>query len=80
MADQYRIRQTCFDCGSLLIRDEARPFTIHYKGLTATFPMPGFYCVNCGEGVHCGKDMEASDRALNLLKAQVENRPPSTEA
>ena len=63
-----------------MVRDEARPLTLNYKGLSVTFPMPGFYCVNCGEGVHNGKDMEASDRALNLLKAQVESRPPPTEA
>ena len=46
--------------------------TINYKGLSATFDMPGWYCV-CGEGVVTGKDMEVSDRHLNLLKAQVEH-------
>ena len=80
MISQTKIERTCFDCGHPLVRDEARPFTIHYKGSTATFPMPGFYCVNCGEGLHNGKDMEVSDCNLNLLKAQVENRSPPTKA
>ena len=73
MGDQNCMERTCPECGQLMVRDEARPFTIHYKGLSATFPMPGFYCVNCGEGVHTGKDMDVSDRNFNLLKAQAEN-------
>lgn len=56
-----------------MVRDEARPLTLNYKSLSVTFPMPGFYCVSCGEGIHSGKDMEVSDRNLNLLKAQAEN-------
>lgn len=73
MGDQNCTERTCPECGRLMVRDEMRPLTIRYKGLSATFPMPGFYCVSCGEGVHTGKDMEASDRHLNLLKAQAEN-------
>ena len=73
MDNQYCTERTCPECGHLMVRDEARPFTIHYKGLSATFPMPGFYCVHCEESVHNGKDMEVSDRNFNLLKAQAEN-------
>lgn len=76
----YTAERLCPDCGHSMVRDEARPFTINYKGLTAMFPMPGFYCVNCSESVHDGKDMEASDHYLNLLKAQAEDRPPTTQA
>ncbi len=46
--------------------------TINYKGLSATFDMPGAYC-ECGEGIVNSKDMGVSDRQLNLLKAQAEN-------
>ncbi len=46
--------------------------TITYKGKSATFEMPGWYC-DCGEGVVTAKDMDVSDRQLNLLKAQAEN-------
>ena len=67
------------DCGHSMVRDEARPFTIHYRGLTATSPMPGFYCVSCGESVHNGKDMGVADRNFNLLKAQAENLLLPTE-
>ncbi len=79
MGDQNCTERTCPECGQLMVRDEMRPLTIRYKGLSATFPMPGFYCVNCGEGVHTGKDMEVSDRNLNLLKAQAENLLSPTE-
>ena len=79
MSDQNCTERTCPECGHSMVRDEARPFTISYKGLSATFPMPGFYCVNCGEGVHNGKDMEVSDHNFNLLKAQAENLLSPTE-
>ena len=44
----------------------------NYKRLSTTFDMPGWYCIY-GEGVVTGKDMDVSDRHLNLLKAQAEN-------
>ena len=43
--------------------------TIHYRGLSATFEMPGAYCV-CGEGTVTAKDMDVSDWHLNALKAE----------
>ena len=79
MGDQNCTERTCPECGNSLVRDEVRPFTIQYKGLSATFPMPGFYCDRCGESVHNGRDMEVSDRNFNLLKARVENLLPPTE-
>ena len=57
-----------------------KPMTVNYQGLSATFDMPGWYCGECGEGAHSGKDMEVSDRQLNLLKAQIENLTPPTES
>ena len=65
------IGETCHECGTSMTRG-MRLMTINYKGLSATFDMPGWYCV-CGEGVVTGKDMDVSDRHLNLLKAQAEN-------
>lgn len=67
----------CHECGGVMTRD-VRPMTIHYKGLTATFDMPGWYCA-CGEGVVDGRDMDVSDRHLNLMKAQIENLTPPSE-
>ncbi len=61
----------CPTCGLSLVRD-VRPMTLRYKGLSATFDMPGWYCT-CGEGIVTGKDMDVSDRQLNLLKARLEN-------
>ena len=71
MAEKTEVEQLCHECGMGMVRG-MRPMTIHYKGLSATFEMPGWYCV-CGEGVVTAKDMDTSDRHLNLLKAQAEN-------
>jgi len=64
--------RTCHECGATMTRG-VKPMTFHYKGLSATVEMPGWYCGGCGEGVHSGKDMDVSDRQLNLLKAQAEH-------
>jgi len=46
--------------------------TISYKGYSATFEMPGWYCEESGESIHTGNDMKTSDRELNRLKARVD--------
>ena len=63
--------ETCHECGAAMTRG-IRPMTIHYKGLSVTFEMPGWYG-ECGEGVVTANDMDVSDQQLNLLKAQAEN-------
>ena len=49
-----------------------RPMTLTYKGESITFEMPGWYCDECEESIHTGKDMKVSDRRLNRLKARSE--------
>jgi HTH-type transcriptional regulator / antitoxin MqsA len=49
-----------------------RPLTLTYKGESTTFEMPGWYCDECEESIHTGKDMKVSDRMLNLLKSRSE--------
>ena len=49
-----------------------RPMTLTYKAESITFEMPGWYCGECEESVHTGKDMQVSDRRLNRLKARGE--------
>ncbi|MFZ5452987.1 MAG: type II toxin-antitoxin system MqsA family antitoxin [Thermodesulfobacteriota bacterium] len=49
-----------------------RPMTLTYKGESITFDMPGWYCDECEESIHTGKDMKISDRMLNWLKAKSE--------
>jgi len=61
----------CPETGHPMTRD-VRPMTIEYKGHALEVDMPGWYCEHCGEGVHSGKDMVVSDRALNRLKAEVD--------
>ena len=49
-----------------------RPLTLSYKDESITFDMPGWYCDECEESIHTGKDMKVSDRRLNRLKALSE--------
>ncbi|MGA7563221.1 MAG: type II toxin-antitoxin system MqsA family antitoxin [Desulfobaccales bacterium] len=49
-----------------------RPMTLTYKEESITFDMPGWYCDECDESIHTGKDMKVSDRMLNRLKARSE--------
>lgn len=49
-----------------------KEITIKYKGLSKSVQMPGWYCPECGEGIHSGKDLKITDRALNELKSQCE--------
>lgn len=62
---------TCPVTGEPMMRG-VRPMTISYKGHSATFDMPGWYCEASDESIHTGEDMKVSDRELNRLKAKVE--------
>lgn len=66
------------DNGEPMYRD-IRPFEVRYKGLTMIVDLPGYYPKGDGESVHIGKDMEAADRALHILKAQADGIPPPQE-
>jgi HTH-type transcriptional regulator/antitoxin MqsA len=55
--------------GTPLHRD-VRPLTLSYQDESITFDMPGWYCDQCDESIHSGKDMNVSDRMLNRIKAQ----------
>lgn len=73
MADAVENHPVCPETGAPMYRD-TRPMTIVYKGETATFDMPGWYCHVSDESIHDGSDMKVSDRALTELKARVEGR------
>ncbi|MCY3877862.1 MAG: type II toxin-antitoxin system MqsA family antitoxin [Rhodobacteraceae bacterium] len=62
---------TCPETGRPMVRGE-QPMTINYKGCSATFDMPGWFCEASGESIHTGEDMKVSDRELKRLKAKVE--------
>ena len=49
-----------------------RPMTLTYREQSISFDMPGWYCEDCEESIHTGKDMKVSDRMLNRLKARSE--------
>ena len=61
----------CPETGVPMHRD-VRPITLIYKSEKITFDMPGWYCDQCDESIHTGKDMKVSDQMLNRLKARVE--------
>lgn len=73
MADAVENHPVCPETGAPMHRDK-RPMTIAYKGETATFDMPGWYCDESDESIHDGSDMKVSDRELTALKAKVEGR------
>ncbi len=62
---------TCPETGQPMVRG-VRSMTITYKGHSATFDMPGWYCEASAESIHTGEDMKVSDHELNRLKAKVE--------
>ena len=60
------------ETGEKLIRD-VRPFKIRYEGRERTVDLPGWYPAKKGaDGLHVGDDMDAADRALVELKAEVQ--------
>lgn len=61
----------CPETGETMFRAE-RPMTITYKGLSATFDMPGWYTDVSEESIHTGADLRVQGRELAKLKAQAE--------
>lgn len=55
-----------------IMEHDVRTVTITYKGLSKSVDVPGWYCRECGEGIHSGKDLKITDKALNELKMQSE--------
>jgi YgiT-type zinc finger domain-containing protein len=48
---------------------DVRDMTLEHQGRSDMIGMPGWYCDECGKGVHSGEDMATSDAALAQLKA-----------
>jgi HTH-type transcriptional regulator/antitoxin MqsA len=75
MARSKRVAERpCHECGHVMRRD-VRDFTIIYQGLSAAFPMPGWYCTGpgCEEAIADSEDMKVSSRELHILKAKAAN-------
>jgi len=66
-ADLFKERM-CPACGAQMVRD-VRDMTLEHRGRSEMIGMAGWYCDECGEGVHSGEDMAVSDAALARLKA-----------
>ena len=62
--------------GQQLKRD-VRPVTVRYQGIERTVLLPGWYPANKkGDSIHVGNDMEATDRALREMKAELASLEP----
>ena len=51
------------------MRRDVRPMTHVCKGHSETIDTLGWYCDECGEGIHTGTGTQASSRLLGRLKA-----------
>ena len=71
MPHQKTALSECAVCGGALKR-ETRSQTITYRDRSRTYDQPGQWCQACGEGFFDDDDMDAYDRALADLKAEVE--------
>lgn len=71
MAEVQAEAPRCPETGAPMVRGVRRR-TASYKGVRATFDMPGWYCDASGESIHTRADMKVSDRVLADLKAQAE--------
>ncbi|MDP7150284.1 MAG: YgiT-type zinc finger protein [Paracoccaceae bacterium] len=68
-ADLFKARM-CPVCGAQMLRD-VREMTLEHRGRSEMIGMAGWYCDECGEGVHSGEDMAVSDAALERLMADL---------
>ncbi len=68
-ADRFKERM-CPACGARLVRG-VRDMTLEHRGRSEMIGMAGWYCDECGEGVHSGEDMAVSDAALERLRAEL---------
>ena len=61
------------------LRRDVRPFVVAYKGKSVTVQLPGYYPDEGNDGIHVGDDMAVTDKALRVLKEEVEGIPtPAT--
>lgn len=70
--------KTCHACGQSMVRG-VRPMEFEYKGEKASFNQPGWYC-ECGESVHVGADIAATEAAFANFKAKVDGLVNGSEA
>ncbi len=63
--------QPCIECrGTMTFKTKADQ--LEYKGYTTTVRTKGWWCDTCGEGVVAGEALNASEKALMELKAEVD--------
>ncbi|QRE75376.1 type II toxin-antitoxin system MqsA family antitoxin [Methylobacterium aquaticum] len=68
----------CPVTGEPMVRD-TRPFVVSYKGRSHDVALPGWYCDTSGESIHSREDLKVSDRALMVLKAEIDGLATPSE-
>ncbi len=63
--------RSCPACASAMTRG-TKPMVFQYGGQRITLRQRGWYCGQCGEGVHDGADIRATDREFMAFKARVD--------
>ena len=63
--------RTCHACGGHMIHG-VKPLDFEYRGQHLSIDQAGWYCRGCGEGVHEGADIAATDKAFLEFKARVD--------
>jgi len=61
----------CVECGGRLTH-RTQPVTFTYRGETLVARQPGWYCADCGEGLHDAADIAATEKAFVAFKAEVD--------
>ena len=69
--DLGAFKRACPECGGKMRRG-TKPVELAYHGEVTTIRQPGWYCTKCGEGVHDGADIKATDREFMAFKAVVD--------
>ncbi|WP_114394545.1 type II toxin-antitoxin system MqsA family antitoxin [Oleisolibacter albus] len=63
--------ETMTEADGRVLRRGVRPQVVHYRGMSMTVNLPGYYPDDDSEGVHIGDDMAPLDDALRQLKEQA---------
>lgn len=64
--------------GKNIMRD-VRPFTVKYKDLSKTIPMPGWYPEDDGDAIFTKEDLYLYDTTFDELKAEYEKKSSSNK-
>lgn len=65
--------ERCPFCGCKSYYHQTRSMKLRYKSHPITVQQPGYWCDECGEGVIGGEDRKATQKELQMLRAQIDH-------